>query len=110
MAGMSREHGTTYATGVGPVLETGGREEKADGGGGEERRGEERGERFWKKSESNGESRRVPRGGVVNAQETAFLLHMTGDCGWARRGAGGVRIAIHRNEKLSYGDVAVTAL
>jgi hypothetical protein len=54
--------------------------------------------------------RTMPRGDVANADETAFLLHMTGIYRWARRGAEGVQIPRDGKEKLSYTVmVAVTA-
>jgi hypothetical protein len=70
MAGMSPENSTTYRALIEPVLEARARLGEADCGRGEERR-----TAFL--DEIREPLRRVPRGGVMNAGETAFLPCMT---------------------------------
>lgn len=54
--------------------------------------------------------RSVPKTDVINADEAAFLLYMTGFYRWARRGIQGVQIPTAGNQKLTYTVmVAVTA-
>ena len=55
--------------------------------------------------------RTVPRRGIINADETAFVLYVTGFYRWARKGTEAVQIPTYGNEKLSYTVmVAVTAV
>ena len=54
--------------------------------------------------------RTVPRRDIINADETAFVLYVTGFYRWARKGTEAVQIPTYGDEKLSYTVmVAVTA-